>query len=218
MWNDTTLLIPLLGVGLEIKTFLLMFHLIAISVGFGSATLLDIWVAKKYLLDKAIGKDDFAIVSYASRVVALGLGLTWVSGGLYLYHLQSDGGLILQNPKFLFKIWMVCMLTLNGMFIHAVIIPHMKRRIGAQLFDRTPPTKRALFLTSGAISLASWYCLILLGVAREMNHKVPFENIVHFYFALVAAALLVISCAKVFMDTRRSKSAATEGALQGDVA
>ena len=158
MWNDTTLLIPLLGVQLEIKTFLLMFHLVAISIGFGSATLLDIWVAKKYLLDKAIGKDDFAIVSYASRIVALGLGLAWISGGLYLLHLQSGGALIVQNPKFLFKVWVVCMLTLNGMFIHTVIIPHMRRRIGVQLFDRTPPRKRALFLISGAISLASWYC------------------------------------------------------------
>ncbi len=192
-------LIPSFGIQLEPKTVFLAFHIVCFALGIGSATLLDILVARMFLFNRTIEESGFAIISFASKIVALGLLLSWVSGGLYLNHIVATNAVILENPKFLAKVCVLCVLTLNGVFIHTVVIPHIRRKVQSTMFEGTSMEKRVLFLVSGSISVVSWYFPILLGTAKEMNFTVPFEQIVSFYLVLALLAFLAISSAKLLV-------------------
>lgn len=194
---NSLVLVPSFGIQLEPKTAYLAFHIVCFALGIGAATLLDILVARMFIFNRVIEDSDFAIVSYASKVVALGLLLAWISGVLYVGHIYAANPLILENPKFLVKVCIICILTLNGGFIHAVVIPHLKRQVESTLFEGTSMGKRALFLASGSISVVSWYFPVLLGTAKELSFTVPFDQIVMFYLSLALLAFLLISSAKL---------------------
>ena len=210
--------IPSLGIQIEPKTVLLTFHIVCLVLGIGAATLLGLLVAKLYIFNRVIEVSDFAIISHVSKIVALGLLLTWISGGLYLAHIYAANPLVLENPQFLVTVCIIGVLTVNGAFIHTVVIPHIRRNVHSTLFARTYMEKRVLFLVSGSVSVVSWYFPILLGAAKELTFAVPFEQIAFLYLALTLLALLLISGAKLFVMlwTKRTSTPERPGATCGD--
>ncbi len=194
---NTLVLFPTFGIQIEPKTLFLFFHIVCFALGIGAATLLNILVIRTFLFNRVIEDGDFGIISFASKVVALGLLLSWISGGLYLNHVYATNPQILENPKFLVKVCVLCVLTLNGVFIHSAVIPHIKRKVHSTMFEETPMWKRLVFLMSGSVSVVSWYFPVLLGTAKEMNVTMPFHQIFSFYLTLAVLALLLICGAKL---------------------
>ena len=83
----------------------------------------------------------------------------------------------------------ILILTINGIFLHAAVLPKVKAQIGRRLLDGMTGTQRNLFFASGAISTTSWYVPLLLGALPQLNFVVPMTTILLGYAILLALAL-----------------------------
>jgi hypothetical protein len=124
--------------------------------------------------------------------VTAGLALLWLSGLSLLAYYSAFDLAALQNPKVWAKVAIVAVLTLNGLFIHAAVLPLIARQAGRGLFDGVSEVGKSLFLTAGAVSITSWYVPLFLAVSRPLNFVVPAQAILSSYAALLVIA--VIGC------------------------
>ena len=119
----------------SLKAVLLFVHLIGLALGLGAATLLDLLVARMLVTGK-VAPSQPGFVHFTSAIVTAGLALLWLSGlGLLAYYSAFDLA-ALQNPKVWAKVAIVAVLTLNGLFIHAQVLPLITRQAGRGLFGR----------------------------------------------------------------------------------
>lgn len=172
------------------KTALLLIHVTGLAFGVGAATVLDLIIVR-YFLRGPITKCQFGIVELASKLVAVGLLLLWVSGIGFLASNYLAGGQQLSNPKVWAKVSIVVILTANGFFIHGVVLPTLRGNIGFSLWHRVPDAKRNLMLVSGALSGVSWYSALLLGATPQLNYVVDATDILIVYGLLVGGAAVV---------------------------
>jgi hypothetical protein len=68
------------------------------------------------------------------------------------------------------------------------------RRVGRRLFDAAPPLEAATLAMIAAVSSVSWFMPFVLGVASELNFKVPALELLAIYGAAIGMgwALLFI--------------------------
>ena len=172
-----------------VKAVLLFVHLIGLALGLGAATLLDLLVARMLVAGK-IAPSQPAFIEFAAAVVTAGLALLWLSGlGLLAYYSAFDLT-ALQNPKVWAKVAIVAVLTLNGLFIHAAVLPLIRRQAGRGLFDGISEVRKSLLLTAGAVSITSWFVPVFLAVSRPLNFVVPAQIILGAYVLLLVVAVI----------------------------
>jgi hypothetical protein len=174
---------------LKVLTLLVGVHLLGMCFGLGGATMLDLWILRwmrKGSLPIEIGRT----FHFISKAVALGLCLLWLSGlGLLaLYAMESPEKL--ENPKLWAKVIVVIVLTINGIIIHAFVLPAALRDLSRPLLFGVSRSRAALFLASGAVSGVSWYTAFAFGIFRELNNTVTFTLLVIMWLTLVLAASL----------------------------
>ncbi len=189
----------------SIKTGLRFVHFIGLAIGLGGATLLDL-ILLRFFVRSRIDESTFGIFRFSTGVVDLGLKILWLTGLGFLFHYALFDVEKLTNPKVHAKLVIVAILTLNGVFIHQVILPHVRAQIGKTLFDGVGPVRRSMFILSGSISAVSWYVPVALGAFSQLNFKVPALMLLSIYGALVGVAaitmhLLVALLAKGAPDT-----------------
>jgi hypothetical protein len=102
--------------------------------------------------------------------------------------MESPGKL--ENPKLWAKIIVVIALTINGVIIHAFVLPEALRDLSRPLLFGVSRSRAALFLASGAVSGVSWYTAFAFGIFRELNNSVTFSVLVIMWLTLIAAASL----------------------------
>jgi hypothetical protein len=83
----------------------------------------------------------------------------------------------------------VCILTLNGAFIHRTVLPLIRNRLGRNLFDGLRPGQRSLLLATGAVSATSWYVPLILGAVPQLNF-LPALPILLAYVLLLSVAIV----------------------------
>lgn len=195
-----------------LKPALLFLHLIGLALGLGSASLLDLLLLRT-LRRRRILPAEVAFIRFASAVVTAGLALLWLSGlGLLACYSAFDLP-ALQNPKLWVKILIVALLSLNGLAIHAFLLPLVRRQAGRDLFDGVSAAKSSLLLVAGAVSVTSWYVPMFLGVAKPLNFVVPALALLAAYGALLAAAML----AALLFGRLRARSRAAGVAAPGQI-
>lgn len=175
----------LLDPAATIKNVLRFLHFVGLAMGLGAATLLDLTILR-FFFRKPIGQESIEIVEFASRVVDLGLKILWITGFGFLLHYAILEPAKLANPKIYAKLAIVATLTLNGAFIHAVVLPGLRAQKGRFIFSGVTPARRFAFILSGAISVVSWYVPVMLGAFSQLNHAVPAAAILTVYVLLVA--------------------------------
>ena len=177
---------------MELKTPLIMLHLIGLALGVGAATLLDLVIIRFMVFGK-ISREHVRIVHTSAQVVAIGLTLLWASGlgFLLFYYLYAPANL--TNEKIYAKMVIVLVLTINGYVIHRHILPLIKQNVGRPLFSGVSDKQRRVMLAAGAISATSWYVPLALGVLRELN----FTSGVHILIFYVALLMVTIAMAQV---------------------
>lgn len=173
------------------RTGLRFFHFIGLAMGLGGATLLDLMLLRFFVRGR-ITDDTYGVFAFASRVVDAGLRLLWITGlgFLFLYALTAPE--LLTNPKVHAKLVIVAILTMNGFFIHQIVLPSVRRQIGSSLFEGMNGTRRAIFVTSGAISAVSWYVPVALGAFPQLNFQVSALALLVGYFCLIAVAAVAM--------------------------
>ena len=173
----------------RVLTLLVGLHLIGLSFGLGGATMLDFWILR-WMRWGSLPPEIARIFLFVSKVVTVGLGLLWLSGLGFLAVYAVESPEKLANPKLWAKLVVVLALTVNGLLIHAVVLPGVLRDIGRPMLDGVSGVRTGIFLVSGAVSGVSWYAAFALGLMREINGVVPTGLLLSLWLAGVLAASL----------------------------
>ena len=175
-----------------IKTGLRFVHFIALALGLGGATLLDLMLFR-FFLCRRIGHETFSVFLFSTRIIDNGLRVLWLSGiGFLVFYAMSDVAK-LANPKVHAKFVIVTILTLNGIFIHRYILPTLQGQVGRALFDGFTASQRAVFVVSASVSVVSWYVPVALGVFSQLNNTVPALTILSVYLLMILLAIVVMN-------------------------
>lgn len=174
---------------LNVLTLLVGIHLLGMCFGLGGATMLDLWILR-WMRRGSLPVEIGRIFHFISDAVTAGLCLLWLSGlgFLALYAMESPEKL--ENPKLWAKVIVVIVLTINGIIIHAFVLPAALRDLSRPLLFGVSRSRAALFLASGAVSGVSWYTAFAFGIFRELNNTVTFTLLVIMWLTLVLAASL----------------------------
>lgn len=181
-------------------------HLLGLVMGLGGAMLADFTVLTRGVI-RPVCAYTLHQMQLLSRIVALGLALLWASGIAIIAISVAANPDYLTNQKLWAKIVIVAVLTLNGVYIHARVLPALKGQQGRRLFDGTPDYAVALMALCGGVSAVSWFTPLLLAKATALNYVTPVQNILGVYamllmgawlgaFAAASAIRLVQTCAR----------------------
>ena len=196
---------------LHLKTFMIMTHLLGLTIGLGGAAILDIVLCRLALRGRAIQQTDADVIHVIAQLVSFALVALWISGIGFLIQYWNETPELLANPKLYAKIAIVVVLTINGMVLHARVLPLLYRNIGRPLFDGLRAKEQFLMIACGAISVMSWYTPFLLGIARELNRVVPASTILAVYAGLVVMAIAtgqLLAPALIRLSARRAANSA----------
>ena len=176
--------------GTLIKSIVRSAHFVGLALGLGAATALDLIIVR-FLVTGTITQDRSSVVLFASKIVDLGLLILWASGVALLLCYAAYEPDKLGNPKVLAKIVIVGVLTLNGLYIHKVVLPLIDERVGLRLFENMSNRQRRFLITSGAVSATSWYVPLVLGALPQINFVVSASTIILAYALILAMAILM---------------------------
>lgn len=174
---------PLLGF-IDLKTFLLIFHLFGVALGAGGAIFSAV-IFTKVMFDGKVTKNELDFIELASLLVSIGLGLLILSGiGLFLTNPEA----YLASTKFLAKMSIIGILVVNGVLIHSLHVPALRAHIGEHLPDVPNFKKRSFYMyAGGAVSMTSWGAALVLGALRSVPY--PYETIMAIYVVVLIIAI-----------------------------
>lgn len=149
----------------DLKTILTISHLVGVVFGAGGAAASDLMFFS-CIKDHRISKTE-------ARFLRLGSAMTW--GGLAILIL-SGIGLFLTDPthymasaKFISKMLIVAIITVNGALFHFDHIPWLHKHIDIPLRTAEQFTRRApRLIISGAVSVTGWMAALVLGSLRAV--------------------------------------------------
>ena len=171
---------------MHLLTFIKIFHLIGLIMGFGGAVLLDITIFKHGVL-RPISKYTIHQTELLSRFVTWGLILLWSTGlGLIALNMM-DKPEYLTNQKLWAKMAIVVLLTINGVFVHNRVLPILREKVGQRIFEMAKKRETLLLTLVGSVSFVSWTTPFILGKASELNYVTLMWIIMAAYFAAVIA-------------------------------
>ena len=189
---------------MDIRTLLIILHIIGTVLGAGAATVTD-YLVFKFAKDRKIDKDEFQILHTISDLVWAGLFLLLVSGmGFLALHIADIADV--RNSYNIDKLWakftIVIILTANGFFIHRHVLPTLKRWRGKSLATPSFTKKSFSIFSPGAISGVSWYSALILGAWRGLDAS--YLQIMSFYAIIVCLAVAVANIAgRRFLQKRK---------------
>ncbi|MFY9291311.1 MAG: hypothetical protein WAP03_11535 [Methylorubrum rhodinum] len=172
---------------IRLLTLLVGLHLIGLCFGLGGATMLDFWILR-WMRWGGLPPEIARTFLFVSKVVSVGIALLWLSGLGFLAVYAVESPEKLGNPKLLAKVVIVLVLTVNGLLIHALVLPSVLRDVSRPMFEGVSHLSTAIFLVSGAVSGVSWYAAFALGLMRELNGRVPASLLLALWLAAVVIA------------------------------
>jgi len=172
-----------------------IFHFIGLSMGLGAATLLDLMIIR-FFLGQEMTQQKLEMFAFLADLVNVGLKLLWVTGLGFLVLYWLTDPVKLGNEKVWAKMVIVGILTINGWFIHRIVLPFMHGQIGYTMLGGVPFRKKFVFVTMGMISFVSWYAPIVIANMPQLNFAVPMVQIL---IAYAAVLILVMTIAHVVL-------------------
>jgi hypothetical protein len=179
---------------LAARTILRFIHFVGLALGLGGATVLDLMLMRYFVSDK-ITREKFTVFCFVSRLVNAGLIILWISGILFIVLYAMFEPDKLANEKIWAKLAIVWVLSVNGVFIHGVVLPRIRAEIGKPLFFTMSSIQRHVFLASGAVSVTSWYVPVALGALVQLNFKVPASAILTGYVIILITTIIAVQTA-----------------------
>ncbi|WP_244965547.1 hypothetical protein [Methylobacterium soli] len=173
----------------RLLTLLVGMHLVGLCLGLGGATMLDFWILR-WMRWGGMPPEIERTFLFISKVVSVGIGLLWLSGLGFLALYAVEAPEKLANPKLWAKILVVVVLTVNGLLIHALVLPSVLRDVRRPMLAGASGIEAGIFLVSGAVSGVSWYTAFALGLMRELNDRVPAHLLVLLWLGATVAASL----------------------------
>jgi hypothetical protein len=163
------------------KLILLYPHLISCCIAIGCIFLFDIkMIMNKFKLDKSA----FYFLNEISTIVRICLSILWITGLAlicfdcgHIPHLSD----ITNNPKLFTKLIVVSILTINGFFLHQLVIKKPKTHF------------KHIIYSIGAVSAGSWFYAIFLGIAKPLNNVWGLTEFLGVYLILLSILIIGIN-------------------------
>jgi uncharacterized membrane-anchored protein YitT (DUF2179 family) len=147
------------------KSWIVLIHAIAGAIGVGTVFTLDI-LFFSFLRDKKVVASESNIAKLIGPIFMYALLTLYITGSFLFL---SDIPKFIGSTKFLLKLLVVGVLTINGFLLHYKITP----RLTSMRFDTRSSKKKRYFtrltLAAGAISLPSWLLAYMLGTASHVS-------------------------------------------------
>jgi hypothetical protein len=168
-----------------------LLHLTGLILGLGGAMLADFTALSRGVI-RPVSNYTIHQVEFLSKLLLVGLALLWLSGGAIIWLNTLANPEYITNQKLWAKLVIVCVLTLNGLAVHRIILPHLKNSLGNRLFDGVSINDVAMMTLIGSFSFVSWTMPMILAKASELNYVTPIEVILAVYALCVLIAWLVL--------------------------
>lgn len=197
--------VPLLDAQ-AVRTALMLMHVAGLLLGFGFTLFMDFFMLGR-LYARPMDATDLHILEFGSRWVSFGLALLWISGigFLVLYGFAMPEKL--GNPKIWAKLAIVCILTINGFYLHGAVLPAMRARQGAPLLAGLPLSQAFPFIAAGSISFAGWSFPTLFGLVSQLNFSVPAAALFAAFVASAAALMGALAVMHLAANLRPRRGA-----------
>jgi hypothetical protein len=189
------------------KSFLVTSHVFGVAIGLGTATIVDL-ILLRFLIRGEVTGELSNVLSFLSKIVAVGLLVLCFSGVGFLHHYSMFDQTKLANPKLVAKVSLVAILILNGLLIHRYALPLIRRRVGGLLLDGICRRDRFILLTVGAVSATTWYFAFLLGTVSQFNFGPSSITLFVSYLAVLAGTVGIALSVGSLLGSRSPKSAA----------
>lgn len=167
----------------EYKTVFTIAHLLGVVIGFGAAIVAD-FLFFRFVRNFKLSNGEIYVMGLVSSLVWAGLFLIILSGIL----------LFLTNPvaysessKFLVKMMIVAVITVNGSFLHFYIKPRLKNIDWLSRADDERRRTRKLAFAAGGISFNSWFLAMVLGALKSI--PLSFGMAALIYVAFIACVV-----------------------------
>lgn len=146
---------------------LVLFHLIGIVIGLGSATVVDV-VSLQALRAGQFSQERVALIKTIGNLVWLGLSLIIVSGLMLLFENGIPQSLAELPVKPLVKLGITFVIVINGLVIHRMILPRLTQAAGKPFSQTNLPAAATLLGISAAVSATSWWTTFVYGAWRRI--------------------------------------------------
>lgn len=176
----------------ETLTLLKTVHLLAIAAALGPALAADALLLTRGLL-RPVTDATVEMLRFLAQLVLVGLVAVWVTGIPLAIEVAKIHPEFLGNQKFWVKVAIVVVLSVNGLMVHRVVLPHLVGQVGRRFFDGCGTGQRLGLAAVGGVSLASWTFPMLLGVAKELSYVVPAAQLLEAYGLALAVAISGLS-------------------------
>lgn len=164
------------------KNILIIIHAMSVVVGMGSAIISDI-LFTFYSQDKVLNPQERKTLDILSMTIWASL-FAIVLSGIAIFFTNPNEYLVSQ--KFMTKIFIVLVIILNGLFLSKFMSPHFKDR--GLLTNKSKKSLRQLAFAGGAVSLASWVIVFILGSIRSIPYT--FGQAIAYYFAILLIGII----------------------------
>lgn len=163
---------------------LVYMHLIACCIAVGAILSSDAKIVARLLSGRVPEIDGDLHKLHA--LIGSALAVLWATGAalVWLDSLSSSLGHVLSNPKMQAKIIVVSLLTVNGLWLNARVLPLLSAR--GSLLHLTP-WQRTGALLAGALSGVSWMYAVFFGIGRTLSWKYPLAALLGLYPVFVLA-------------------------------
>jgi hypothetical protein len=173
---------------MDINSFLILGHIIGTAIGVGGATIADVLFFRS-IRDGKISQDEFLTMKLLSRIIMAGFMLLVISGlGFFILLWLNTGSLAGMPDRMSAKLYIVAIIFLNSRILAYKVLPLIKNSVGKNI---QPILERNSFLvlTSGSVSIISWYSALLLGSWREIPFS--FIQILGIYICVLVVTCIV---------------------------
>lgn len=175
---------------MDLKTLLIIAHIIGTSLGVGGATVGD-FLFFKSVKDGTLDASELRLLKVVSSVVWIGFIILVFSGFGFLlwYRLTAPEAALIYNPKLWAKLAVVGVILVNGLVMHGKLYPLLEANVGKRLATGDFPKRAGLAFTTGAISIISWYTTLILGVWKMP--EASFLAILGVYALILAIGIFI---------------------------
>ena len=182
---------------IDIKTIFLIIHLFGVALGAGGAFTSDAMFFLS-IRDKKFTTTEIRFLKLGSLLVWTGLAILVISG-LGLFSLAPEK--YLASSKFIAKMVIVAIITLNGVVMHLYQLPLIIKTADKNFSaDKKFMKNRSWILFGGAISVTSWSFSIILGALKTVPYSVI--TILSVYVLAVITAIIAAQMLKKYIFGR----------------
>lgn len=166
-----------------LKTCLVFAHFVASAVALAAILRADFFILLRF--NRSLSNKDCTRIHGVKSVVSAALTVLWVTGVAICVHGYVHDPAYILNQKLWMKVLVVLTLSLNGWFLHRYAFQFI--RPGTCLADASPRHRNTL-TAMASLSSGSWLFACFLGIARVLNNKANFQELLGVYVLMVGLA------------------------------